>query len=541
MTEVFESRSGHACIRVDGVALHSPYDPVTEAARFAETSFPAESPSLVMLLGEGLGYASAAIAKRFPAARVIPVYYSEELQRASVFHAEASWHPGMGRDPAEWFRSVIGELDVEGLRIIEWPPSGRIFPEISRLAQRSAQLAIQEASGSFMTTVASGRIWLRNTLLNFLSLDALMTGELCPPGVPILIAAPGPSLEASMPIIRKKRKSFALWALPSGLAALEAGGILPDLIVMTDPGHWSAAHLHFTCQRCPIVMPLSAAPGVHGTSRPVYPLLQPMFFEEDLFRRAGLSAPRIPPHGTVTATALDLACSSSDSRVIAAGVDLCTNDIISHARPNLFDRLLWLSSGRLSPHYSSSFSRAARSASEIISISGKRIRIPLPLKTYAGWLSSRVPMRANSPGRQTDRSDGLIRVSPSPVNLGSMRGAEPEWLLGLPSFENTSPRLRAFPNLPLRPGRISILRAVFDEWTASVRKGLRDVKSRSDPTCIAADPMLFQLAYYSEAQMLLEVRRRLRLSGISAALDVSVALLEKTVAFLEFLRSKTGV
>jgi hypothetical protein len=529
MTEPFTSRSGHASIRVDGIALHSPYDPVKEAERFAVSSFPAEGPSLVVLLGEGLGYASAAVAGRFPAARVIPVYYSEELHRASTFHAGVSWHPGCGRDLPEWFRSVVGELDVEGLRIVEWPPSGRIFPEMSRRAQRSAQHAVQEASGSFMTTVASGRIWIRNSLFNFLSLDSIVTGDLCPPGAPVLIAAPGPSLEESMPAIRKKRKSFALWALPSGLRALEAGGIFPDLIVMTDPGHWSAAHLHFCGSRCPVAMPLSAALGIGGPSRPVFPLLQPMFFEEDIIRRSGLSAPRIPPHGTVTATAIDLALSRR-ARIITAGLDLCGYDLLSHARPNMFDRLLQLGSTRLEPHYSASFLRAVRAPADTFTASGKRIRIPLPLKTYAGWFS-------HGP---SGNAGGMVRLSPSPVNLESMRGAAPDWLLDLPSLPDAAPRLREAPDYPSRPARLSILGAVLDEWSAAARKGLEEVKTRSDPAAIAADPALFRLAYYAEAQLLLEIRRKLRLGGIRAALDLAVELLENLRGFLQFLRSKTG-
>jgi hypothetical protein len=526
----FTSRSGHASIRVDGIALHSPYNPVKEAARFAEASFPSDTPSLVILLGEGLGYVSAAIAERFPFSRVIPVYYSGELFRASGYRTDVSWHPEAGRGLAEWFRSVIGELDVEGLRIVEWAPSGRVFPDMSKLAQKCAQLAVQEASGSFMTTVGSGRIWLRNTLFNFLSLEAIMTGELCPPGAPVLIAAPGPSLESLIPIMRRKRKSIALWALPSGLRALEAGGLEPDLIVMTDPGHWSAAHMHFTGSRCPIAMPLSAAYGIHGFPRPVFLLSQPMFFEEELLRRAGLSAPSIPPHGTVTATAMDLALSCCRAPVIAAGVDLCTLDIVSHARPNLFDRLLWSSSDRLSPHYSASFLRATRAPAETLTLPGRSVRIPLPLKTYAGWLSS-----------QYGDSQRLFRLSPSPVALDSMQGVPPEWLLSLPSLEGTSPRLHPAPLLPPRARRASLLKGVFDEWCHTVAAGLMDIKSRSDPTYIARIPTLFSLAYYSEAQMLLEVRRRLRHGDTAAALDTAIGLLENTREFLEFLRKKTGV
>lgn len=532
MIEPFTSRSGHASIRVDGIALHSPYDPVREAERFAETSLPAETPSLILLLGEGLGYASAAVSARFAAARVVPVYYSEDLYKASSFPSDEAWHPGLGIGLPEWSRSIIGEMYVEGLRVLEWPPSGRIFKRISDIAQRSVQAAVQEASGSFMTTVASGKLWLRNAVLNFISLDSVMTGDLCPAHAPVLIAAPGPSIQDVLPVIREKRGSFALWALPSGLAALEAAGIFPDLVVMTDPGHWSSSHLYFRRFSCPVAMPFSAARVPHEPARPVFPLLQPMFFEEEILRRAGVSATRIPPHGTVTATALDLALDSTDGRVGIAGADLCTKDIVSHARPNTFDDLHRISETRVSPHHSGCYLAAVRQPAESFTEAGAgRIRIPLPLKTYAGWLSSHVNARARD----------VFRVAPSSVKLESMSPVPPESLRGLPEAPGAGPQLRPVPRYPERRQRLSIAAELLDDWSRTAAHGLQKIKSGSDPTIIAADSALFRLAYYVETQSLMEIRRKLRLGGIRAAQDTAVELLMNLGEFLRFVRSKAGV
>jgi hypothetical protein len=293
-------------------------------------------------------------------------------------------------------------------------------------------------------------------------------------------------------------------------------------------------HLHFTASLCPIVMPLSAAHAAAKPSRGVALLSQPVFFERELLHGAGLFAPVVPPQGTVTATAIDLAAASTRGPVIAAGVDLCTRDMMSHARPNLFDRLRWLSSGRLSPHYSQSFLSTARAPSESRSIAGTRIRFPLPLRTYAGWLSSHTPERPPA-------AQGIFRLLPSSVDLASMKGVGREWMLDLPPLKEVSPRLKADPALPAKARRTSIVHSSLEGWIRTVTKGLHEVKSRSDPTSIAATPALLDLCYYCGARALIEVRRKLRHGVKDAALETAVELLENTRSFLEFMREKTCV
>ena len=56
MLEIIAARSGLKTARSDGVHIHSPYDPREEARRFVEQSSIRTAPSLILLLGAGLGY-----------------------------------------------------------------------------------------------------------------------------------------------------------------------------------------------------------------------------------------------------------------------------------------------------------------------------------------------------------------------------------------------------------------------------------------------------------------------------------------------------
>jgi hypothetical protein len=172
MIETFAAKSGALTARVDGIALHSPYDPAHEARRFVEAAVGQNPPSAVVVLGEGLGYVSAAVESLYPGVRLIRIFYSNEIMTlGNVRGAGAArpgetvarirgdvgpvWCPGMRAGLSAFLAASLGELDLEGLRLIEWPPSARIFPAVSRNANESVHRLVQELNGSIATTLAA--------------------------------------------------------------------------------------------------------------------------------------------------------------------------------------------------------------------------------------------------------------------------------------------------------------------------------------------------------------------------------------------------
>jgi hypothetical protein len=205
MIELFTARSGAPSLKVDGVAMHSPYDPAREAARFAQQTLGTEKPATVIVLGECMGHVTEAVARLRPGSLLIAAVYSSEIAQASILRGVPVWHPGSSLAFSEFLRRHLGELQIEGLRIVEWPPAARAFPGVSREANEAVRQVVQELNGSFITTVAAGRTWLRNSFANFLYADPVLSGQLCAPSRPIVIAAPGPSLEEAGPLISEVR------------------------------------------------------------------------------------------------------------------------------------------------------------------------------------------------------------------------------------------------------------------------------------------------------------------------------------------------
>src|SRR5271169_898023 len=144
MIELFNAKSGAPSLRVDGVAMHSPYDPAREATRFVQETMGAERPATVIVLGECMGHVTEAVARLRPESILIAAVYSPEIARASVLRGVPVWHPGTAVAFSQFLRSHLGELQIEGLRIVEWPPAAHAFPAVSRSATEAVRQVVQE-------------------------------------------------------------------------------------------------------------------------------------------------------------------------------------------------------------------------------------------------------------------------------------------------------------------------------------------------------------------------------------------------------------
>jgi len=531
MVEPFTSRSGLQSLRVDGVALHSPYDPAAEARRFVRESLGPAPASTVLVLGEGLGFIGAAVAEAAPEARRVTVCYSAEVARHAAPRADASWSPSAAVGLGEFLRRTIGELDVEGLRVIEWPASARIFPEESRRANLAVRSVVRELNGSCATAASAGRLWLRNAVLNLVSLEAVREGAPCAPQRPVVIAASGPTLGRCLPDLAGVRSGIELWALPSAAAALAAAGLPPDLIVLTDPGHWAMVHLHVASVRCPVLMPLSAARGTWRAAGPVRLLDQGTFIERELLAAVGVEAPLAPPHGTVAATALELALDATGGPVTLAGLDLCSLDSRTHVVPNAFDSMLRLDSGRLSPFDGLAYGRARAGESSSRVLDGTRVRLSRSLDTYAGWFAHRA---STAPAR-------IFRLHPSPVELPGAAPIDGPGLTALVASApagTPGPRLRPDPRWPAPEERRESARGVLSRWARMLGQGAADAHAGSWVEALGASPGLADLAWHTAARGLLDAKRRQRLGDSSGAQAAVVALLEDARAFVLSLRDR---
>lgn len=349
---VFEtSRSGHLTARLADRWLHSRFDPVREAERYVGSQLPPDAHS-VLVVGPALGYLVAAVRSTRPDVRIISCRLLPSLAPRAIARADASWQADERHSLAEFLEREMSDLEASACTILEWPPATETAGELAARVRRTVADFLTRAQASLVTRGAAGRRWIRNAIHNYLYVNPVLPGG--PPRrvSAIVVTGAGPSLEMSLPYLRRHRGALEIWASGSSLDALSAAGVMPDLVVVTDPALYATEHLRPVLRAndsgVPLAAPLTAARGVSKSARTVV-LSQGEHTDAALLPRDDTAPPYVPPHGTVTATALELARMISEAPLLICGVDFAWRGGRSHARPHLSDLYRASQTNRLLP------------------------------------------------------------------------------------------------------------------------------------------------------------------------------------------------
>ena len=525
MLRIAASRSGHPTAYWDSYALHSTYDPKSEAERFVAQSVQPIHPDSIVLIGAGLGYLVAAAQASYPKARILGLYLSRALYESAIVKPTVCWYPGSKVPLSEFLDKTIGEIDLEGLRLMEWGPCVKRFPGRYRRIVAAFHQHIKELRGNIATSSALGTKLVRNSFANFLHIDSVGNGDFCRADIPVIIAASGPSIQRLIPGLRIAASKAQIWSLPSAVPFLLTHGIVPDLIILTDPGFYAVQHLNpARGLRIPVVMPLSAAPGIWRITDRIHLLSEDTFFERALLSGAGISCPVIPSHGTVAASALTLAQRLCRADIYVCGLDLCFSDIQSHAKPNLLDILLQLESGRLQPHYGLAYSTSENMAPLIFD----GVRTSLPLQTYSGWFN------------RLSASSRIYRCCSSAVKIHTMTEIDGPGLRRRLEGISTEKKPHSYraASLPSRTRRQQIAARIAEGWADLLSR--RSEECRRDPLALLTDSTMTSLAYYLALPDLIQLKKLMRLRRQEEAHSKTGELLRKLENTVQSLRRKIG-
>jgi hypothetical protein len=376
--------------------LHSRYNPQAEAERYlAAIPIPPETRCFV-LIEPGRGYLIPILARRFPGARIIVLHAAPRQgeQNGGAVH----WDPDSARGPEDFLER---ELEAAGLsaadpvKIIEWRPALDFYGKAYVKILTAAAAALRRFDAGRRTLRAFGRRWFRNFFKNLGLLRSFpVYREL---DIPILVTGAGPSLEGSLPLIKRFQQRGFIIAASSSSMALLRGGIIPDLVLSTDGGSWALLHLYelFRGLRAPRPVPShpvpSLAAGIPSLAAafsaglpsqcgdlPILGISDGSLWQGLILRGLGIPHLAFPQRGTVSAAGLDLAFALGRGKVYIAGMDLDTRDIRTHCRPYSFERLQREGATRLRPEYGGLFSRS------LAMREGGSHRI------YAEWFASRL-------------------------------------------------------------------------------------------------------------------------------------------------------
>ena len=389
MFDFFNSRKGNLTFSFNNNLIHSSFDPVKEAEKFVKIQLKdiKTAPALFIITNPGLNYIFDTLKTMFQESSFIIIHSSDEtyFKASSKYNADIPvWYPSQGSDIYSFLKSVLKEIDLKGLQILNWAPASNAFYEVSSYIEKNLASVIREFNGNINTTNYFGKRYFKNIINNALSLNK--TAVFNNISKPVFITSSGPSLEKSLNLIKNKRNSLFLISLSSSLTFLLENDIIPDLFLTTDPGFYSTYHIKkFHSQNIPIAQPMTSYH--HPSSNCSLFLINQNTMPENIFlNNLNLNLLSIPQNGTVSGTALLLALSLSEYPVFFSGLDFCSTDIKSHCNPDEFSISEIIKSSRFFPYICSKYKKYSENYSAETGFGTNRTSVQL--KTYSTWFNS---------------------------------------------------------------------------------------------------------------------------------------------------------
>jgi len=343
-----------------------------------------------------LGYIIPVLQERYKTSKIIVFHIESELHYQVIDHNS---NPGdysaailYSKIPAlygveamentevqKFLETNLQEINIDRVRIIEWRPSLNYFKEAYVRLLSLVVNYIKQTDAVNRTTAVFGKRWFNNFFKNLGMVNRTLLYKQS--SIPIIITGSGPSLEQTLPLIKKAQQNCLIIAASSSIMALAAGGITADIIIATDGGSWALKHF-YPCYRNAVPKALAvnliAALPSQSANTPKLLLNDSSFWQTIIFHELALPSIIIPQRGTVTATAIELAIQLTKSNIYLAGIDSSVNDIRTHAKPYSFDSLFLDKADRFNPFYSISFTRSSL------------IRKGGSLDIYAAWFKNQL-------------------------------------------------------------------------------------------------------------------------------------------------------
>ena len=121
------SSKGFQVVKINGIPLHSQYNPQLEAQRFVDGIQVPFNPKAVIITGPGLSYTAEFLRKRFPKAILTAIHFLDKFEEYDsvwdkVFFADQE-------NLSERLYNFLGDEVLMSTIFISWKPSESIFSE----------------------------------------------------------------------------------------------------------------------------------------------------------------------------------------------------------------------------------------------------------------------------------------------------------------------------------------------------------------------------------------------------------------------------
>jgi hypothetical protein len=502
---VESAASGDPTLTIGTLRIHSKHDPLREGKRLAETIEERNGP--IAVLGFGLGYAAEAAGQRFPDRPLIIVEYRREVLRKALesrdlgsFLSERELVFILGEAAPSGTGETRPDAVITALRL--W--GGKPVPLKNRALMGLDEAWYEEVERHIRTWVSKdevnratlkrfGKRWVRNLAANMEAIRNApginaLSGCLSGTGIPVLLAAAGPSLDLAAPFLRDMAERCVVVAVDTSLKFLLQKGVDPDFALVVDPQYWNFRHLDRVKvpNTCLVAESAVYPPALRHPFRErllcgsLFPLGR--FIEDRVDPKGELGA-----GGSVATTAWDFARILGTGAVWITGLDLAFPGLKTHFKGALFEERSLAESTRFIPAETRSV-QALRDGRPFHAPAAPKgeVLTDRRLSLYAAWFENRFSL-----------SLALRNYSLSPGGLAipGLILAPPEDLLALPPRRDEIRQIleAAFARLKRDfrgPEQTAARSARYDSARSALLAGLERIRAVSREAAALAEQAL---------------------------------------------------
>lgn len=338
------AKSGHRIHKVNNYYLHSKYDPIREAVRFADQHY--QKHHLHILFGIGSGYIAKALSEKMGEDEFLIIveplddFIDMQLNTANGLKKTIT----VGTKNLDGFQKLCDLLLMQRfnnrVQLICSPNYDKVFPDDYGKLLNIVKNLVHVQKINQNTIQYFSKEWQRNFILNlFYAFDdvplKMLEGYF---NVPVVVASGGPSLTKQIPLLKKIRKHVLLISSGSTINTLLNFNIEPDFVVTID-GHINN-YKHFESvelKNATMVYSLSHHEKILETinRRSIFFMpssqLEIAPYAEKLLNR---EVPNILGGASVATFALSIAYRISSGPIALIGQDLAYTDNKTHAEHN---------------------------------------------------------------------------------------------------------------------------------------------------------------------------------------------------------------
>lgn len=250
-----KTKSGDYTLKVNSIYIHSSYNPIRESQKSVEYFVQNnKTPNYIIVLGLGLGYHVVEICKRYPHSTILVAEkharFTDMMTRNNINISIFKRNVHIFYTADKFFDHLLNkasENDVKDLAIYEHKPSISLSPNFYSEIGKSISTAIKSKLRNIVTDLYFGRKWHNNILSNSqllnkaISLSNYYKAYNCP----VIVTASGPSLDKSIPTIKKLCDKVLIISPVQSLNILLYNEIVPDIIVSIDGGYYNRAYFNY--------------------------------------------------------------------------------------------------------------------------------------------------------------------------------------------------------------------------------------------------------------------------------------------------------